>query len=119
MWWPTAMRRRGALRDRVDAALGASAFKHFDGYKSLDATTEVFQILNTLVAERLPSILPCAADDTVLLTPQLWRTFESEAHLKGAPSAVGVFRTDLSPSTFDPRRSGANTLTLEDLVQGR
>lgn len=52
--------QRGTLRDRVDAALGDGKFQHFAGYDSVAATSTVFRILNDLVAERLPSILPFA-----------------------------------------------------------
>ena len=112
-------RSRGALRDRVNAALGEGMFQHFEGYESVAATSAVFRILNDLVAERLPSILPCAAQDRVRFTPQLWRTFESEAHLEGVAAVPGVFRTDLPPATFDPRRAEVIPLTLEDLIHGR
>jgi hypothetical protein len=65
----------------------------------------------------------CMNGRSVRVTPQLWRTFESEVHLlEPAPGELfvpGVYRADLPAATFDPRAGHDAHLTVADLEAGR
>ncbi len=105
------------------AAAGVT-FDHFYGYDSVSEVTTVFGIVNAHVQNRMQarfSASGCMQGLGVRITPQLWRTFESEVHLS-APVAfhaaiAGVYRTDLDPAVFDPTRNQiSRKLTLADLL---
>jgi len=115
---------RDLLKPRLSAR--GITFDHSGGYESIADVTTVFEVLNQLVQERMQAHFKgsdcLGAGEQVRFTPQLWRTFESEAHLtptpKGAPGVVGAYRSDLAPAVFDPRNAGASlrALTLDDLL---
>lgn len=99
-------------RDRLAPQLAAAGvlFAHFDGYDRVETVATVFGLLNRHVNESMAARFdgtPCLAGRGVRLTPQLWRTFESETHLRpaipGEVDTVGVYRADLDPAIFDPR----------------
>ncbi len=116
-------------RDLFKSELSARGvtFDHFAGYATVKEVDTVFDVLNAFVDKKLRAHFAgsgCMADgERVRLTPQLWRTFESEAHLlpqpTDSPSVVGVFRTDLPAARFDPRADDGvlRSLTLDDIVQ--
>ncbi len=99
-------------------------FDHWGGYTLPEQVTTVFAALNQLVSAEMSAHFAaagCMAGRTVRLTPQLWRTFESEAHLlpvqPGQVDVVGVYRRDLDPAVFDPTAgTGLRRFTLDDLV---
>ena len=98
-------------------------FDHFNGYDTADGVTTVFKTLNAFVNERMArhyADTSCMSGRTIRITPQLWRTFESETHLlphaDGELDAVGVYRTDLDPAVFDPTHGAdLRRLPLEKL----
>lgn len=81
-------------------------FNHWAGYGTAEETAKVFGALNKFVNRRMKEVFGSALDRTVRFTPQLWRTFESEVHLvpkrKEDLFEAGMYRTDLTPSVFDP-----------------
>ncbi len=115
---------RELLKPRLTAR--GITFDHSGGYQSASQVGTVFEVLNALVDEKMQAHFAgtdcLGKSERVRFTPQLWRTFESEAHLvparSGAPNVVGVYRTDLAREVFDPRTSGAELrqLSLEDLL---
>lgn len=87
-------------------------FNHYQGYPSSQITQKVFTLLNKHVNERMRQTFSgteCFKGRTLQLTPQLWRTFESEVHLwprlAQEVHKVGVYRTDLNPIVFNPASS--------------
>ncbi|NET49615.1 MAG: hypothetical protein F6K09_13025, partial [Merismopedia sp. SIO2A8] len=92
--------QRGELKERL--AKAGIKFEHFDGYGTYKETTKVFEILNKFVNKRMSEHFKdtnCLEGKELRFTPQLWRTFESEVHLKPPLlekiDQVGVFREDL------------------------
>lgn len=114
---------RDGFKPRLSAR--GVTFDHSGGY-SLADTQVVFDVLNAFVSERMTQHYQgtgcLAAGERVRFTAQLFRTFESEAHLiptpQGAPAVVGVYRTDLPAKFFDPRgEPQLQPLTLDDLLK--
>ncbi len=84
-------------------------FDHYHGYPDLVTTSKVFAILNQHVNERMRQHFAgtdCVQDRIFRITPQLWRTFESEVHiwprLAKEVHKVGIYRQDLDALTFNP-----------------
>jgi hypothetical protein len=84
-------------------------FNHYEGYGDPGIVARVFEALNQHVNERMQQHFggqPYIRDRMFRLTPQFWRTFENEVHLwprlPGEIHKVGVYRTDLEASTFNP-----------------
>jgi len=97
-------------------------FNHFYGYDTASAVTTVFGIVNSYVNDRMAARFGgCLGGRTIRITPQLWRTFESEVHL-GSPfswqaAVAGVYRQDLDPAVFDPTfGQWAHTYALSDVL---
>jgi hypothetical protein len=117
--------QRGEMRRRIDAALGAGTYSHYAGYTTAEITAAVFDIVDDWVNERMYRHFAgsgCMEGHIVRVTPQLWRTFESEVHLwpplARDLAAIGVYRRDLRRTRFDPRGGRAVLLTLEALIDG-
>ncbi len=100
-------------------------FDHFYGYDDAADVTTVFDVVGDHVASSMASQFAdstCLGGRSLRVTPQLWRTFESEMHLvpglAGEVTAVGVYRLDLDPAVFDPTYGSASLapLTLQQLV---
>lgn len=113
---------RDGFIPRLSAA--GISFNHFYGYDNVTDVTTVFSIVNTYVNERMQARFAesgCMQGHTIRITPQLWRTFESEVHVNPAltpdTAIAGVYRTDLNPLHFDPTYQQASfPWTLVDLV---
>ncbi|MBM4396403.1 MAG: hypothetical protein FJ087_11995 [Deltaproteobacteria bacterium] len=104
------------------AAAGVS-FDHWKGYDAGTVAT-VFGVVNGHAAKRMASRYGgagCLSGRDARFAAQLWRTFESEAHLlpagPGDAAVAGVYRTDLPPEALDATHGGhVPTLGLADLV---
>jgi hypothetical protein len=88
-------------------------FNHYDGYGDSSVVKKVFDLLNLHINERMQEHFaehPSVKDRVFRLTPQFWRTFESEIHiwpkLSGEVHKVGIYRTDLDAIAFNPSSSG-------------
>ncbi len=88
-------------------------FYHYDGYSDPATTRRVFALLNQHVNQRMQQHFAgtsCVQERVFRLTPQLWRTFESECHIwPRLPEEVhklGIYRTDLDTLAFNPSSSG-------------
>lgn len=84
-------------------------FNHSQGYPTEAITQKVFSALNRHVNDRMKTFFPqpeCFEERILQFTPQLWRTFESEVHiwprLDKEIHRVGVYRTDLISTVFNP-----------------
>ena len=100
--------QKGKLEEQVNQAV-IGGFDHYYGYKSEENTAKVFKIVNNLVNQRMKEHFAntdCLEGvEKLSLTPQLWRTFESEVHLipplEEKIAQAGVFRKDLGKD-FQP-----------------
>lgn len=105
------------------AAAGIT-FSHFAGYDTVEDVTTVFGVVNDHVSASMEdhfAATTCLDVATLRLTPQLWRTFESEVHLlpglDGRLGRAGIHRTDLEAAVFDPTFTGdVERFDLQDLV---
>ncbi|NCR07295.1 MAG: DUF4127 family protein [Microcystis aeruginosa LG13-11] len=84
-------------------------FKHYDGYDNPATVKKVFEVLNRHVNVRMQEHfagLPLVNNRVFRITPQFWRTFESEVHiwprLPEEIHKVGIYRTDLEAIAFNP-----------------
>lgn len=98
----------GSFCNKLENETGIE-FDHFYGYKNSATTGKVFALLNQHVNQKMQQHFketPCLKNRSFRITPQLWRTFESEVHisprLPGEVHEVGIYRTDLEPQVFDP-----------------
>ncbi len=99
--------QRGGLRDKLrDVGI---TFNHYEGYQTQETVTQVFNLLNQHVNERMQQHFAdtiCLQNRVLRFTPQLWRTFESEVHIWPRIEAEnfqpGVFRKDLDIRVFNP-----------------
>lgn len=98
----------GSFCNKLENETGIE-FDHFYGYKNSATTGKVFALLNQHVNQKMQQHFketPCLKNRSFRITPQLWRTFESEVHisprLPGEVHKVGIYRTDLEPQVFDP-----------------
>jgi hypothetical protein len=87
-------------------------FNHYDGYEEISAVKKVFDLLNQHVNQRMQKKFtgnPSVQARLFRLTPQFWRTFESEIHLwPKLPQEVheiGIYRTDIADLAFNPTSS--------------
>jgi hypothetical protein len=88
-------------------------FNHYDGYPDSAITQKVFALLNQHVNQRMRQHFAgtsCIQGRVFRITPQFWRTFESEVHiwprLPEEVHKVGIYRTDLEALAFNPSSSG-------------
>jgi hypothetical protein len=88
-------------------------FNHYDGYPDSAITQKVFALLNQHVNQRMQQHFAgtsCIQGRVFRITPQFWRTFESEVHiwprLPEEVHKVGIYRTDLDALAFNPSSSG-------------
>ena len=84
-------------------------FNHYEGYPDPVTTGKVFEKLNQYVNRRMKQhfvATSCVQNRSFRITPQLWRTFESEVHiwprLIDEVHRVGIYRTDLDVLAFNP-----------------
>jgi hypothetical protein len=84
-------------------------FNHYDGYDNPATVKKVFEVLNRRVNARMQEHfagLPLVNNRVFRITPQFWRTFESEVHiwprLPEEIHKVGIYRTDLEAIAFNP-----------------
>jgi hypothetical protein len=84
-------------------------FSHFEGYKDLQTTAEVFSVMNNYANEHMREHFAgtqCLKNRSLRATPQFWRTFEAEVHvvpaIPNAPNDAGIHRLDLPSEQFDP-----------------
>jgi hypothetical protein len=84
-------------------------FNHYEGYPDPTTTRRVFTLLNQHVNQRMQehfADLSSVKDRVFRLTPQFWRTFESEVHIWPKQleevHKVGIYRTDLESIVFNP-----------------
>lgn len=103
------------------AAQGIS-WKAYAGSANQGVVARVFSEMNGFVNQRMGQVFAdasCFSGRSVRLTPQLWRTFESEIHLwpigGGEVQAPGIYRRDLPAASFDPARGEMIHLDLRRL----
>ncbi len=84
-------------------------FNHYDGYDNPATVKKVFEVLNRHVNVRMQEHfagLSSVNNRVFRITPQFWRTFESEVHiwprLPEEIHKVGIYRTDLEAIAFNP-----------------
>ena len=84
-------------------------FNHYDGYDNPATVKKVFEVLNRHVNVRMQEHfagLSSVNNRVFRITPQFWRTFESEIHiwprLPEEIHKVGIYRTDLEAIAFNP-----------------
>jgi hypothetical protein len=87
-------------------------FNHYDGYGEPSIVKKVFDVLNQRVNRRMQEYFAGTSviqNRVFRLTPQFWRTFESEIHiwprLPEEIHKVGIYRTDLEAIAFNPSSS--------------
>ncbi len=102
--------QRGIFRERLQTEAGID-FQHYSGYATAQTTATVFLLLNDHVNGRMQRFFAdsgCTKGLKFKLTPQLWRTFESEIHLwpqeKRSVFEPGIFRHAAAPlsGVFSP-----------------
>ena len=107
--------QRSGLRDIIKVQLGFDPLPfHWIGYKEQEIVKAkaVFKLLNQHVNQRMQKHFaenPSVQARLFRLTPQFWRTFESEIHLWPKLSQeiheVGIYRTDIGDLAFNPTSS--------------
>lgn len=112
-----ARHRNSPLRSRLQA----EGLRYDDTcYATAKEVEHVYEVINAFVNERIATVAPQLGSVTFKVSPQLWRTFESQVFLEGGEDAIpGVYRTDLNPAIFNPLRAVTNAkrFTLPELNQ--